>query len=579
MIDLNKYKMQAGQSQQPQKALNLGQYRQPQEKSFTQKAMDFFNPGEEAKGLVKSGIGLVGGLEQLGEKVFNPIVKGITGSNVDTGNVPQQVNKLATPSNVGQSFGKGVGDIAQFFIPGSDVAKAGEVINAGIEGAKLPSLIEGGAKLASKMGLGAAEVGGVTAAQTGSPEQGKEAAKFGALLPVVGAIGGKLMEGAGDFARNLEQTSLRLTPVQKSKLGQKVGEVADYLVNNKITGTPESRYNQIVGTYKGMENILQDFLSKDAKNVTAPTKGILDNLEGLKKTLGADNLNAPAIENKIDKTIEFLKNTYKDNIPVSSLNKLKRSAYEATYNESGMKILDPVMSEVGNVLKTTIEDATKGMQIAGKDIEGFNKEYGTVINAKKLLNIAKGRPEIGLVGKLVSSLVGGGLGEAIGGPVGSAIGAVGGAKVGEAVAGTAVRSTVGSALDYLSKLGRVTDAEAGSIKAFILGGGKGELTPKEEAIAKKITEGINKGKGAGGLSISADKEAMQNTVDAVYGGLKKLEKAKNVTINDQYMIDAVTKAIENGTQTQEEVRNAIEQLKLKGIDVGTKVDTTGASLK
>ena len=60
MIDLNKYKMQAGQSQQPQKALNLGQYRQPQEKSFTQKAMDFFNPGEEAKGLVKSGIGLVG---------------------------------------------------------------------------------------------------------------------------------------------------------------------------------------------------------------------------------------------------------------------------------------------------------------------------------------------------------------------------------------------------------------------------------------------------------------------------------------------------------------------------------------
>ena len=482
------------------------------------------NPmGSFMSGLGKSAIGLVGGLEQLGEKMFNPIVEKVTGSKIDTGNIPKIVEDAASPTNAIESAGKTAGDIGQFFLPGGVVTKGAKIADAGIEAAKLPSIIEGGAKLLSKMGLGAAEVGGVTAAQTGSPEEGKKAAELGAILPIVGAIGGKMMQGAGEFARNLEKTSLRLTPVQKSKLGAKVGEVADYMVNNKIIGSPEVRYNKIVDVYKGMEDTFQSFLGKEAKNVSTKTEDILKNLESLKSTLGADNLNAPAIEKKIDSTIEFLKSKYGESIPVSALNKLKRSAYEATYNESGMKVLDPTMQHVGEVLKTSIEKATEGMKIMGKDIAGFNKEYGTIINAKKLLNIAKGRPEIGLVGKLVSTFVGSGIGELVGGPIGAAAGAIGGSKIGETVAGTAARSTVGAALDYLSKLGRVTEEEAGTIKDFILGGGKGiTLTPKEEAVAKKITEGIQSGKGLpAGMSVKDISKVDGKSIPNILGKIDK----------------------------------------------------------
>ena len=84
-----------------------------------------------------------------------------------------------------------------------------------------------------------------------------------------------------------------------------------------------------------------------------------------------------------------------------------------------------------------------------------------------------------------------------------------------------------------------------------------------------------------GMSTKADVEAMDYTKEVVHKGLEKLNKTTKpmqLTIGDQEIIDSTMKAIEDGTQTTEQIRNAMEMLKYHGIDVGYPVDMTGASL-
>ena len=70
---------------------------------------------------------------------------------------------------------------------------------------------------------------------------------------------------------------------------------------------------------------------------------------------------------------------------------------------------------LGDVYRKAIEKGTEGMTIGGKSIAEFNKAYGTIINARRLLKIAQSRNQLSLSGRVLSYLLGGRTIEALGG--------------------------------------------------------------------------------------------------------------------------------------------------------------------
>jgi hypothetical protein len=281
-------------------------------------------------------------------------------------------------------------------------------------------------------------------------------AGIGAALP----IAGKLLSATTQkvfpkLAQGLEEKSLRLTPVQKQNLGKDLNEITDYITSKNIIGTPEKRYAKISQLYEGTETKLQNWLS--AQKIVVNKEQVISKLEGLKAAYSSgahpDERDLFAIERQIDGVIDLLKAKYPDAVPLERLNNLKRSTYKNAYNKAGDKVLDTVEHDIGDVFRTTIEESTKGKTIGLQNINQFNKEYGKLIKARKLLRIAQTRPQIGLVGKLVSAGIGAGIGNTLGSLVGGAVGAAAGPKVGEMVAGTATRSLVGAGFKKASNAG------------------------------------------------------------------------------------------------------------------------------
>lgn len=98
-----------------------------------------------------------------------------------------------------------------------------------------------------------------------------------------------------------------------------------------------------------------------------------------------------------------------------------------------------------------IEDASTGLTINGLSIGEFNRVYGQTIEARKLLKIASGRKEVGLVGRLLVMAVGGSIGSA-GGPMSMAAGLIAAQPFANVVAGTAARSLISQNLLNIAKL-------------------------------------------------------------------------------------------------------------------------------
>ena len=83
---------------------------------------------DTVKGFGKGILQTANNVEKLGEKVFNPIVKGITGSNIDTGNIPQKIDEIATANGTAEKIGKGIEQVAEFFTPVGIEAKSAAAV-------------------------------------------------------------------------------------------------------------------------------------------------------------------------------------------------------------------------------------------------------------------------------------------------------------------------------------------------------------------------------------------------------------------------------------------------------------------
>lgn len=268
-------------------------------------------------------------------------------------------------------------------------------------------------------------------------------------------LGDVVKTGYKKGAQLLEEANLRLTQSQKVNLGKKVDEVTDYITKQKITGSPETRFNKIDAIYNKTENIIDDFLKTNntAKGIYVSKSKVLEGLEKLKKVLMKDSSDASIIEKQINSTINNIKSQYRgEKIPVNRLNNLKRSTYKNAYTKGGDKVLDAVEHSIGDVYNDMLSDALKGLKINGKTFTEFNKEYGNIIRARKYLKLAQGKSQVGLVGKLVSAAAGGAVGSMAGPGIGTAIGTIAGGNLAELVAGTAARSLLEAGLIKLSEI-------------------------------------------------------------------------------------------------------------------------------
>lgn len=370
----------------------------------------------------------------------------------------EKTTEQFAPKTAAEKFGFGAEKIAEFFVPvgaaeklatkGAELALGGEKAVGTAE--KLASFGKKALDLGRKSASEAFEMGARTALQEGkADERSVVAAGVGAAMPVIGKTFGLAKGQLPKLSQKLEEINLRLTPAQRRQFTNKIDDVTKYLSENKVVGTAPRRLEKITEKYEAMEPQLDKFLKETAKDRSVPKADLLGELEGLKSKY-QDRVDSDLIEGQIDRVIDTIKRKQSDQIPVLNLNKLKRSAYDSAYNEAGNKVLDDTMHEVGDVLRSNIEKSTEGLSIGKKSIADFNKEYSTLINARKLLKAATSRKDVGFLSKVLSTLIGGSIGS-VGGPMGSAIGAALAPSVTEVAAGTLPRSAVAAGLQKASQ--------------------------------------------------------------------------------------------------------------------------------
>ena len=397
--------------------------------------------GKKAQGVVRSTLGAF-------------ISPDIAQKLKTTQDVSMQDNRFTQANTPAESAGKLTGEIGQAFLPMGGAAKGAQLTS---ELARTLGVGEKLTQFAGSVGRtvgAAAETAGQVGGQSGSVEKAGEAG-LGALIlnPVV-------EKAFPALAKGLEKLNLRLTPVQKDQFRNKLDDVAQTVIDNNIVGSPTQRLNKVTKIYNDIEKTLQDFLTKKAKDVTVAKNDVILELEALKKNY-VDDADLIPIEKQITQSINLLKSRWPEYIPLARLNTLKRSVMKNAFNEAGSKVRDDVEFAIGDVLYNNIKRASDGMTISGKTLEDFNKNYGLIITARKLMKKAEGRAQIGLVGKLAASAISSTVGNKFGGIAGAAGGVAAGGYLADLLFGTAARSILSQALERGSNI---------PVKALVTGG-------------------------------------------------------------------------------------------------------------
>lgn len=235
-------------------------------------------------GLTGFGLGALKGfgntltsLGDLGQKALEKIT-GIDGGTT----AKEALGDKLKPKGLTEKLGFGAEQIAEFFIPAGTIGKAGKAIEAGVQGLNLGSKTTKALSLGGKVGIGAAESAGLTAAQGGDKKDVKNAAIFGGLFP----IGLKAISTLGTAAKEVAKfTSSSLSGVPKEaieyalKNPQKVQSAIKQAVEEGGDAAAQRIYNNAVNALDELKNArrlnYQSGLSKLEKEATYTKNGQL----------------------------------------------------------------------------------------------------------------------------------------------------------------------------------------------------------------------------------------------------------------------------------------------------------------
>lgn len=245
------------------------------------------------------------------------------------------------------------------------------------------------------------------------------------------------------LSKTIEKSNLRLTGAQTRELGNKVNEITEFLASKKLIGTPQQRYDKATAMYEAAEQSLDTFFGQMAKGTGIKKDSVIRGLQTLKGQYKNDRDSATAVK-QIDGAIDAIRKNQGDRIPYANLNQFKRTTYQNAYNKAGDKVLDDVEHGIGDVVRNQLEEGLKGLKIDGMPIEEFNRQYGLLIQGRKLIKASVGKAELSpITERLLAALIGGG----VAGPAGAGAGLAFGKAAFEALPITAARSAVGAGLN------------------------------------------------------------------------------------------------------------------------------------
>jgi hypothetical protein len=288
-------------------------------------------------------------------------------------------------------------------------------------------------------------------------QRGFDVEQTAELFTPIATLGVGAIAKAPDFARRLEELSLRLTPAQKRDLGAKLKGATDWLVENGISGSPEKRLEKVDAIYDTMERKVANFFKQhaDTSKYFINKEDFIQRLHMLKASPSVVNSrDYNDLVRQLDGAIDNVKSAFRGSkISLPDFNNYKRSIFSGAYNKAGTKISDELEYEIGDAAYEMLEQALMNspVKIGGMSIREFNRTYSNAITARKLLKEAVGRNEVGFFGKLAGMAMTGGVGAALGGPAGM-LAAGFGPSITPMIAGTAVRSNVGQMAESIAGL-------------------------------------------------------------------------------------------------------------------------------
>lgn len=330
-----------------------------------------------------------------------------------------------------------------------------------VRGGLAPGIARTAGRVAAGAGTGYAfDVGrnleqGVEGLEAFKPGAGTIA---GGAIPILSDITGFVAKKGGQaVSRKLEEINLRLTPTEKQNLARKGQDVAKYLSQKKVTGTPSQRYAKVNKLYDAMEDKVMDKIKN--QNIRFSKSKLIEELKQIPSSFSDDPELQQEASNTLNKLIKNLQSRKGNFISGETVQNLKRNYMKRAFAKNATDVVSDSRLAIGAYFKDRLDKYVPGL-------ESLNKEYGLLIAANRILQKAISRSEIGLTGKLAGGAAGAAIGSAVGGPVGTAVGAAIGPQFGRVVAGTGVRSGIGATAQTLSQIEKAIQSlpqEAGSV--------------------------------------------------------------------------------------------------------------------
>lgn len=199
---------------------------------------------------------------------------------------PEQAARFAadatTPTNTAQSVGKGIEQVAEYFVP----AARAEKVASGVA-ANIPKYLRLFPHMAAQAATGAA----VATAQGGDPTT---ALVSGAVTPVVGAGGNRVLQWAGERAAPLVRAAIkptvtamkRVAGASQTGIDAQAEKLVQFILTNKITDAEGARK-----ILQNAEWELQRVLSVKNAPTDAPQRA-LRYLQALERSAGKQGLPA-----------------------------------------------------------------------------------------------------------------------------------------------------------------------------------------------------------------------------------------------------------------------------------------------
>lgn len=233
-----------------------------------------------------------------------------------------------------------------------------------------------------------------------------------------------------------------MTPVEKQALAKQGKDVATYLADKKIVGTPEKRLAKVENLYNQMEDRVQDVI-KDANPKFSKDQVIADILS-VPERFSEDVAVYDDAVKTAEKVADFFRKKAPSEISGTLLNKYKRQLSKRAFSKNNAEVVNESLHAISDLFKGKLDETVPGLQ-------ALNGEYGTLIAARKALFKAQSRNQLGVIGKMSSGIAGGALGNAIGGPVGAAVGVPLATSM-ASKASTPLRSATGAAIKGIDQL-------------------------------------------------------------------------------------------------------------------------------